>query len=190
MSLVSLAFYFVFGGNVLLQWGVIPVGRDGAVGNGWLIPLGIGAGAAAAVVDGMVSRYLLMPWGLESMAPLVFLVVLFGYFASARMIASMLHKKSLQIHDEASFQATVVLYASAMMAGSRFSSPWLLLAGGAAAVIGYIAATSFLAAIVERMELEPVPPSFRGAPIRMLSAGLIALTFSGIDATFFSRIIN
>lgn len=61
MSLVSLAFYFVFGGNVLLQWGVIPAGRDGAVGNGWLIPLGIGAGAAAAVVDGMVSRYLLMP---------------------------------------------------------------------------------------------------------------------------------
>jgi len=190
MSFVSLAFYFVFGGNVLIHWGIIPHGPDATKENGWLILLGIAAGAVAALIGGGGFRHLLMPWGLESMAPLVFLVILFGYFASIRLMASMLHKNCHYIHDETSFQATVVLYASAMMASSRFSSPWLLLAGGATAVIGYIAATSFLAAIVERMDLELVPPSFRGAPIQMLSAGLIALTFSGVDATFFSRIIN
>jgi electron transport complex protein RnfA len=190
MSLTSLAFYFVFGGNVLINWGIIPHGQNGTRENLWLMPLGITAGAVAALMDGFVFRHVLMPWGLESMAPLVFLVILFGYFASIRLMASMLHKNHHTIHEETSFQGTVVLYASAMMASSRFSSPWLLLAGGAMAVIGYIAATTFLAAIVERLDLELVPPSFRGAPIRMLSAGLIALTFSGVDATFFSRIIN
>lgn len=190
MNLTSLAFYFVFGGNVLIHWGILPHDHDGAKENRWLMPLGIVSGAIAALIDGVVFRHLLMPWGLESLGPLVFLVILFGYFASIRLMATMLHKHHHAIHEETSFQGIVVLYASAMMASSRFSSPWLLLAGGATALIGYIAATAFLAAIVERLELEPVPPSFRGEPIRMLSAGLIALTFSGVDATFFSRIIN
>ncbi len=190
MNLVSLTFYFVFGGNVLLQWGIIPSSKDGFSEYGWLIPLSVASGAVATVLEGLVFRHLFMPWGLESMAPLLFLVIISGYYASIRLIASILHKKSPSIYEEASFQATVVLYATALMASSRFSSPGLLLASGAAAALGYVAATSFLAAIVERMDLEPVPSSFRGAPIRMLSAGLIALTFAGVDATFFSRIIN
>jgi Na+-translocating ferredoxin:NAD+ oxidoreductase subunit A len=190
MSLFSVVFYFVFGGNVLLQWGLVPSTNAGERTSPWLIPMGIASGAVAAVIDGMVFRYALAPWGLESMAPLVFFLILSGYFTFISMMARVLRKKKVFIHDETSFQATVVLYATAMMAGSRFSSPWLLLAGGAAAALGYLAATAFLAAIVDRMNLEPVPASFKGAPIRMLSAGLIALTFSGVDATFFSVIIN
>jgi len=190
MNLISLTFYFVFGGNVLLQWGIIPSRRSGSREYGWIVLLGIAAGAVAAIVDGMVFRLLLMPWGLESLGPLVFLIILSGYFALTKLISSIFYKKSPDPHEETSFQATVVLYATALMASSRYSSPGLLLASGAAAAFGYMVATSFLAAIVERMDLEPVPSSFRGAPIRMLSAGLIALTFAGVDATFFSRIIN
>ncbi len=190
MSLFSVAFYFVFGGNVLFQWGLVPSTKDGERTSPWLIPMGIASGAVAAVIDGMVFRYGLTPWGLESMAPLVFIIILLGYFTFINLMARVLRKKKQLVHDETSFQATVVLYATAMMAGGRFSSPWLLLTGGAAAALGYLAATAFLAAIVERINLEPVPAAFKGAPIRMLSAGLIALTFSGVDATFFSMIIN
>jgi len=51
----------------------------------------------------------------------------------------------------------------------------------------YLAATRFLDDIVERIELEPIPAPFRGAPIRFISAGLMALAFAGVDAGFFAR---
>ena len=53
---------------------------------------------------------------------------------------------------------------------------------------GYVAATGFLEAIMERLELERVPEPFRGAPLRFLSAALMALAFAGVDAGFFSRL--
>jgi len=188
MSIFGLAFYFTFGGNILVQWGVFPSARTVRVGSWGASFAFMIAAALAAVFDGFIFRYTLTPMGLESMAPVTFALFVFGIYAAIRALFSTINKPFFDPFDERSFQLTLVLYAAAMTAGQCFSSVWLLLGGGAMAALGYLAATRFLDAIMERLELEPVPAAFRGAPIRYISAGLMALAFSGVDASFFARI--
>ncbi|HUW69056.1 MAG TPA: hypothetical protein VMX33_02380 [bacterium] len=188
MSIFGLAFYFTFGGNILVQWGVIPGTRAKHAGSWGASFAFIIAAAVAAVFDGLLFRYSLTPMGLESIAPITFALFVFGAYAALRALFAAINKPFIDPFDDNSFQMTLVLYAAAMTAGQCFSSVWLLLGGGAMAAFGYLAATRFLDAIMERLDLEPVPATFRGAPIRFISAGLMALAFSGVDASFFSRI--
>ncbi len=188
MSIFGLAFYFTFGGNILVQWGVVPGARTAHAGS-WGASLAfIITAAVAGLFDGLIFRYTLTPMGLESMAPITFAVFVFGIYAALRAAFASVGASFVDPFDERSFQMTLVLYAAAMTAGQCFSSVWLLLGGGAMAAFGYLAATRFLDAIMERLDLEPVPAAFRGAPIRYISAGLMALAFSGVDASFFARI--
>lgn len=188
MSIFGLAFYLTFGGNILVQWGVFPAARSDRAGS-WFASLAfMVAAAVASVFDGLLFRHILTPMGLESMAPIAFALFVFGAYAVLRALFSALDKPFIGPFDDRSFQTTLVLYAAAMTAGQSFSSVWLLLGGGAMAAFGYLAATRFLDAIMERLDLEPVPAPFRGAPIRFISAGLMALAFSGVDASFFARL--
>lgn len=195
MSLPGIVFYFVFGGNVLAQWGLAAGGEiAGGVANrsasAWLSVAAVPAGALAALANGLAFRYILTPLGLESLAPIVFVAFVLGYFAMLRAIAAVFAQKSYSTHDEAAFRAAVALYAVALSASGRFGAPAELLVAGAAAAFGYLAATVFLDAIVEKLELEEVPAPFRGLPARVLSAGLIALAFSGVEATFFAAFLR
>lgn len=188
MSVIGLVFYLTLGGNVLAQWGLIPSGKKGGAFSASVLLAFIAASAAASLTHGLAFRYLLSPWGLESLAPILFSALLFGAFAAIKAIGTALGRPSRPLHDETLFQPTLVLYAVALSIGSRFSSTGLLLLGGAAAALGYIAATGFLEAIMERLELERVPEPFRGVPLRFLSAALMALAFAGVDVGFFSRL--
>ncbi|MDX9899044.1 MAG: hypothetical protein RBT62_08995 [Spirochaetia bacterium] len=185
MSVLGLAFYFSLGGNILIQWGLVPERRVDEKPSPWFLPSFMVASALAALVDGMVFRHLLTPWGLESLAPVVFAILLFSVFGLLRAVSLSSGRKTTPGYEERASQANLALYAVAMMVGGRFSSVWLLLAGGLSAAFGYVAATRFLDAIMDRLDLEPIPAPFRGAPIRFLSAGLMALAFAGIDASFF-----
>ncbi|HRW23401.1 MAG TPA: hypothetical protein P5298_03240 [Spirochaetia bacterium] len=188
MSVIGLVFYLTLGGNVMVQWGLIPSGKRGGAFSASTLVAFLAAAALASLAHGLAFRYLLSPWGLESLAPILFSALLFGAFAALKAIRTALGKPSRPLHDEGLFPTTLVLYAVALSIGSRFSSTWLLLVGGAAAALGYVAATGFLEAIMERLELERVPEPFRGAPLRFLSAALMALAFAGVDAGFFSRL--
>lgn len=190
MSLPGMVFYFVFGGNVLVQWGIVPSVEDGSRPHAWIQLAAMPSGAVAALADGLALRYALTPLGLESLSPLLFVAVLFGYFAAMNALATLVGGAPYQTRGNGSFQASTALYAVAMMASGRYASPLGLLFAGAAASLGYLLATVFLDAIVERLELETVPRAFKGVPIRVLSAGLIALAFSGVEATFFAALIQ
>ncbi|PKL08307.1 MAG: hypothetical protein CVV51_09625 [Spirochaetae bacterium HGW-Spirochaetae-7] len=186
MSGIGLAFYFVFGGNVLIQWGLLPAGDDINKASPFAIIFFMSASAFAALLNGLVYRHVLTPFGLESMAPVLFALLLFGATGLFQGIRALAGMARMDLQGDRSFQATMVLYAVGMMATGRYSSTWYLLGGGAAAAFGYVAATCFLESIMARLELEPIPAPFRGAPIRFISAGLIAMAFSGVDASFFT----
>ena len=62
------------------------------------------------------------------------------------------------------------------------------LVAGAAAGLGFLAALCLLSAIRDRLDAERVPRALRGAPIALLSAGLMALAFLAIDAAFIHRL--
>jgi len=190
MSIIGVVFYFSLGGNVLAQWGLMPTRGAGDRPAPWGVPAFLAAAAIASAFDGLLFRYVLAPWRLESLAPVAFALFLFGAFSAVRASLALAGKADVLRYDERGFQTTLVLYAAAMMVGGRFSSVWYLLGGGAAAAFGYVAATRFLEAILERLDLEPIPAPFRGAPIRFLCAGLMALAFSGVDAGFFARFVE
>lgn len=187
MSVFGLAFYFALAGNMLVQWGLLPPRTVTKKATPVFVVMFLFASALAATFDGLMFRFVLTPLGLESLAPVVFVLFLFSSNLAIRALLTVTGKVNTFQYDEHSFQLTLVLYAVAMMAGGRFSSVWLLMGGGAAAAFGYIAATCFLDDIMDRLDLEPVPAPFRGAPIRFISAGLMALAFAGIDASFFSK---
>jgi len=187
MSIIGLSFYIAFGGNLLVVWGLMPQMEENHQTKAWNIAGLIIASAIASLLDGLIYRHILTPAGLESIAPVLFAFFLSIAFWLLHLFRGILGKSRLEVIDNGAFQVTMVLYATAMTIGDRFSSPWYLLGGGASAIFGYIAATGFLSAITDRLELEPVPAPFKGEPIRFLSAGLMALAFSGIDASFFSR---
>lgn len=185
MSIIGLAFYFTLGGNIFIQWGLMPERRIEEKSSPWFLLAFLVTAALAALADGLVFRYVLTPWGMESLAPIVFALLLFSVFGLLRAVHKASGRTTNPGFEEKASQATLALYAVAMMAGGRFSSVWLLLAGGLSAAFGYVAATRFLDAIMDRLDLEPIPAPFQGTPIRFLSAGLMALAFAGIEASFF-----
>jgi electron transport complex protein RnfA len=190
VSIIGIVFYFSLGGNVLVQWGLIPLRGAEKKTAPWGVAAFMAAAAVASTFDGLLFRYVLAPWNLESLAPVAFAFFLLGGFGAVRALQTLAGKADALRYDERGFQTTLVLYAAAMLVGGRFSSVWYLLGGGAAAAFGYVAATRFLEAILQRLDLEPIPAPFRGAPIRFICAGLMALAFSGIDAGFFARFID
>ncbi|MBU0928827.1 MAG: hypothetical protein KKA67_13850 [Spirochaetes bacterium] len=187
MSVIGLAFYFALGGNVLFQWGLIPSRRGIRSASLPSVMAFMVAASVGGTVAGLVFRYVLTPWGLESFAPVVLILLLLGAGLAARAIGAVTGKANPLRIDDGTLQSTLVLYAIAIMAGGNFSSIWLMLGGGASAALGYLAATRFLDDIMDRLDLEPVPAPFRGTPIRFISTGLMALAFAGIDASFFVK---
>lgn len=187
MSIVGMAFYFVLAGNMLIQWGLLPARSPSKKATPVFFVMFLVASALAALFDGLIFRFVLTPLGLESLAPVVFVLFLCIAYLASRVFQSVTGKVVVFQYDERSFQLTLVLYAVAMIAGGRYSSVWLLMVSGAAAAFGYLAATRFLDDIMDRLDLEPVPLAFKGLPIRFISAGLMALAFAGVDAGFFSK---
>lgn len=187
MSVIGLSFYFSLGGNMLVHWGLMPAGRARAETSPLVFMGFIILSAMASVLYGTLFRYVLTPWGLESVAPILFVALLAGIYGIIKALLAVSGRVAAFRYDETYFQSTLALYAVSMMAGGRFASAWLMFGGGAAAALGYLAATRFLDDIVDRLELEPVPAPFQGTPVRFISAGLMALAFAGVDAGFFAR---
>ncbi len=66
---------------------------------------------------------------------------------------------------------------------SGYSLPEAI-AASAAAGLGYWLASLLLESIRDRLELSDLPDAFKGAPAMLISAGLMAMAFMGIDAAF------
>lgn len=190
MSAIGLAFYFVFGGNLLLEWG-LPGHKTAESGrtlqNATMLMV---ISVLSTLVNGLIFRLVLMPFGLETMLPLVFAVILFGFHAILSLLCKFIEKRGMPVSSlpDTILPMSLVLYAAAMSTARIVDSLSLLVLGGFAATVGYLAASVLLDDIVSRLNLEPVPGAFRGIPIRFMSAGLIALTFAGIEAAFLMKI--
>ncbi len=66
--------------------------------------------------------------------------------------------------------------------GARPETGWLgTITGGAGAAFAFALLLLFYAGIRERLELSPVPRAMRGLPLALLTVGLIALAFLGLQ---------
>jgi electron transport complex protein RnfA len=78
---------------------------------------------------------------------------------------------------------SLVFGVALVSARSGYTLPEALVASVASG-LGYWLALYLLEALKERLEMSDLPAPFKGAPAMLISAGLMAMAFMGVDATF------
>ncbi len=150
--------------------------------------LGMGAAvtfvmAIASVVAWLLQTYLLVQFGIEYMQTIVFILVI---AALVQMVEIILKKVSPALYQALGIFLPLittncaVLGVAILMIQKEFS----LLQGVVYAVssaLGFALALVLFAGIRERLDFEEVPAAFRGVPIALVTAGILAMAFMGFS---------
>lgn len=150
--------------------------------------LGMGAAvtfvmAIASVVAWLLQTYLLVPFGIEYMQTIVFILVI---AALVQMVEIILKKVSPALYQALGIFLPLittncaVLGVAILMIQKEFS----LLQGVVYAVssaLGFALALVLFAGIRERLDFEEVPAAFRGVPIALVTAGILAMASMGFS---------
>ena len=150
--------------------------------------LGMGAAvtfvmAIASVVAWLLQTYLLVPFGIEYMQTIVFILVI---AALVQMVEIILKKVSPALYQALGIFLPLittncaVLGVAILMIQKEFS----LLQGvvySVSSALGFALALVLFAGIRERLDFEEVPAAFRGVPIALVTAGILAMAFMGLS---------
>ena len=195
MSYLGIVFTFVFGGNVLFQYGAGACGssdvQDGGKGNIGFLTLGV-VSLLAAAIHTSFTRRVLGPLRLDSLEPVSYVLLVSSLlYGIATVLDSSPNRTLAEFGRVAKKQVlSCVVYASALTI-ARGSFTFLeAVAAGLVAAWGWWCAVVLLDKIMERLDLEDMPASLAGVPLRFLSAGLMAMAFSGVDALLVSRLVG
>jgi Na+-translocating ferredoxin:NAD+ oxidoreductase subunit A len=134
----------------------------------------------------------LAPLGLESLDLFVFVLLAVPLIkAIARTAAaSGLGMLSRVGSTSDNLVVSCLVFGIALIASrSGFSLPEALIAG-ACSGLGYWLASALLEALRERLELSALPAALRGTPSMLVSAGLMAMAFMGIDEIFVKNLVG
>ena len=117
--------------------------------------------AIAAVVAWLIQAYVLVPLDIVYMQTIVFILVI---AALVQMVEIMLKKLSPSL-----YQALGIFN---LVQSVTYS---------VATALGFALALVLFAGIRERLEFEDVPKAFRGVPIALITAGILAMAFMGFS---------
>ena len=149
--------------------------------------------AIATLVTCLVQRYLLEAFGIEFMQTIVFILVI---AALVQMVEIVLKKVSPSLYQALGIFLPLittnccVLGVAIMVVSKEFSfgggeAPMLNLAQSVvyavASAIGFGIALVLFAGLREQLELANVPKSFKGIPIALITAGILAMAFMGFS---------
>ena len=137
--------------------------------------------ALAAIVTWCLQNYILVPFGIEYMQTIVFILVI---AALVQMVEIVLKKVSPALYQALGIFLPLittncaVLGVAILMVQKDFS----LITGviyAVATAIGFALALVLFAGIRERLDVEDVPHALRGVPIALITASLLAMAFMG-----------
>ena len=149
--------------------------------------------AIATLVTCLVQRYLLEAFGIEFMQTIVFILVI---AALVQMVEIVLKKVSPSLYQALGIFLPLittnccVLGVAIMVVSKEFSfgggeAHMLNLAQSVvyavASAIGFGIALVLFAVLREQLELANVPKSFKGIPIALITAGILAMAFMGFS---------
>ncbi|MDE6623991.1 MAG: electron transport complex subunit RsxA [Alistipes sp.] len=150
--------------------------------------LGMGAAvtfvmAIASVVAWLIQTYVLVPLDIVYMQTIVFILVI---AALVQMVEIILKKTSPSLYQALGIFLPLittncaVLGVAILMIQKEFS---LLqsVAYSVATAIGFALALVLFAGIRERLDFEDVPQAFKGIPIALVTAGILAMAFMGFS---------
>lgn len=135
----------------------------------------------AAAVTWLINNYILIPFNLPFLQYVSFIIVI----ASLVQFVEMFMRKfmpplyrSLGIFLPLITTNCAILGLALFAALREYNFPQAIIFGlGAGA--GFTLALSIMAGIREELEIAPIPEPFKGAPIALIVAGLLALAFMG-----------
>jgi electron transport complex protein RnfA len=147
---------------------------------------------AAALIGWVADTLLLVPLGLQFLrTPMFVLAVaataLLLSVIAARFTPDAVGSWGVSIPEVAVNCASVGVVL--LLTRSGFTAPQAVL-GGLSAGGGYLLVTAVMTAIREKLDVESVPHAFRGLPLHLISAGLLAFAFLAFDRAFLARVLG
>ncbi|MBQ3043718.1 MAG: electron transport complex subunit RsxA [Alistipes sp.] len=138
--------------------------------------------ALSGVVTWCLQTYVLQPFGIEYMQTIAFILVI---AALVQMVEIVLKKASPALYQALGIFLPLIttncaVLGIAIIAVQKY--PFDLLTGvifSVATALGFALALVLFAGIRERLDVEDVPKAFKGTPIALIAAGLLAMAFMG-----------
>lgn len=187
MNIILLAISAAFVNNVVLSqfMGICPF-----LGVSKKISTAAGMGGAvifvmtiASTVTSIIYYYVLTPLALTYLNTIVFILVI----AALVQFVEMFLKKAVPSLYQALGVYLPLITTNCAVLGIAISNVQAGLNVGQSIINGMFSAVGFAVAIIilagirEKIEHNDVPESFRGAPITLISAGLMAIAFMGLS---------
>ena len=135
----------------------------------------------SSLVAGVIYRYVLIPLNITYLQTIVFILVIAALVQFVEMI---LKKYMVSLYEALGVYMPLITTNCAVLgvALTNVQKEYGILAGtvnGFATALGFTISIIILAGIREKMEYNDVPESFRGMPIVLITAGLMAIAFCG-----------
>ena len=150
----------------------------------------VGGGAAvtfvmaiAAVVAWLIQTYVLVPLDIVYMQTIVFILVI---AALVQMVEIMLKKLSPSLYQALGIFLPLITTNCAVLGVAilMIQKEYNLLQSvtySVATALGFALALVLFAGIRERLDFEDVPKAFKGVPIALITAGILAMAFMGFS---------
>ena len=187
MEFVFIIVGAIFVNNVVLSQflGICPF-----LGVSSKVSTSMGMGAAvtfvmtiASVVVYLLQNYVLVPLGIEYMQTIVFILVI---AALVQMVEIILKKLSPALYQALGIFLPLIttncaVLGVALLQVQKGYSLAESVVYAASTAVGFALALVLFAGLRERLELNDVPEAFRGIPIALITAGILALAFLGFS---------
>ena len=137
----------------------------------------------ASAVAGVIYKYVLQRFGIEYLQTIVFILVI---AALVQFVEMFLRKAMPSLYEALGVYLPLITTNCAVLgvALSNVQKEYDILTGvvnGFATALGFTIAIVILAGIREKMEYNDIPESFKGMPIVLVTAGLMAIAFCGFS---------
>ena len=130
-----------------------------------------------------IYQLILVPAGLEYMQTIVFIMVI---AALVQLVEMLLKKKMPSLYQALGVYLPLITTNCAVLgvAINNITKEYNFITSvvnGFGTAAGFLIAIVIMAVIRERIEYNPVPKSFKGSPIVLITAGLMAIAFFGFS---------
>jgi len=137
----------------------------------------------SAILSYLIHAYLLQPLGLEYLRTLSFILVI---AVTVQVTEMVLHKSSPVLYQVLGIYLPLITTNCAVLGVALLNvqEQHNLLESavfGLGASAGFTLVLILFSAIRERLEMADIPPSFKGVPIALMTAGIMSLAFMGFS---------
>ncbi|HOF26254.1 MAG TPA: electron transport complex subunit RsxA [Clostridia bacterium] len=140
----------------------------------------------ASVVTYLTNTYLLVPYNLEYLQTLTFILVIAGLVQFIEMFM----KKALpSLYKALGIYLPLITTNCAVLGVALLNvqygyNLWQSALYGATGGLGFMIATIIFAGIRERLDMNDVPKYFKGLPIALITAAFLSMAFTGFKGMF------